>query len=89
MEKKVKALVGWTVMGEKAAKLVGEKYKTAGVEISFCGKKTKDELILFGEQGNMTHVLYFLDHEKLLLVSLADEMGGFTVEVNVNDLIMP
>lgn len=34
----------------------------------------------------MTHVLYFLDHEKVILVSLTDEMGGFTVEVKLEDL---
>lgn len=89
MEGKVKALVGWTAMGEKTAKFIGEKYKTAGAEISFYGQVPKEELISLAEQGHMTHVLYFLDHERLLLVSLADEMGGFTVEVKVNDLIMP
>ena len=34
----------------------------------------------------MTHVLYFLDEERLTLISLADEMGGFTAEVFVSEL---
>lgn len=89
MEKGVKALIGWTETGEGSAKLYGEKYKAAGVEIFLCGQRPKEELILLGEQENMTHVLYFLDHERLLLVSLADEMGGFTVEIKVEDLIKP
>lgn len=88
MEQKVKALFAWTTEGEKTARLFGEKYQSAGLEVTLYGEAAKDELILLGEQKEMTHVLYFLDHEKLLLVSLADEMGGFTIEVLVEDLIL-
>lgn len=88
MEQKVKALFAWTMAGEKTAKHFGEKYKAAGMEVTFHGEAKEDELILLGKNRHMTHVLYFLDHEKLLLVSLVDEMGGFTVEVMVQDLIL-
>ena len=46
-------------------------------------------MISLGETNRMTHVLHFVDGESLKLVSLADEMGGFTVEVGVRDLIVP
>ncbi|WMI80807.1 hypothetical protein [Anaerotignum sp. MB30-C6] len=89
MEQKVKAMFAWALEGEKTARLFGERYKKAGIEVTFHGEAVQDELILLGQKGDMTHVLYFLDHEKLLLVSLADEMGGFTVEVLVEELILP
>ncbi len=37
----------------------------------------------------MTHVLHFVDEESIRLVSIADEMGGFTVDISINDLILP
>jgi len=89
MEEKIKALIAWSPEGENMARLVGEKYAAAGVTIVPHGKAEREELISLGACKNMTHVLYFLDCEKLLLVSLADEMGGFTVEILVEDLILP
>ncbi|KAF5070286.1 hypothetical protein DSECCO2_224230 [anaerobic digester metagenome] len=89
MTQRIKALFAWTAQGEESAKLIGDRYSEAGLAVTFHGEAEKDELICLGEKQNMTHVLYFLDHEKLLLVSLADEMGGFTVEVLVKDLILP
>lgn len=89
MGQKVKALFAWTKNGENTARLFGEKYKTAGVEVALYGEATKEELIFLGETRSATHVLYFLDHERVLLVSLADEMGGFHVEITVGDLVLP
>ncbi len=89
MEQKVKALFAWTAAGEKTARRIGEKYKAAGMEVFFHGEATKEELTFLAEQGNMTHGLLFLDHERVLLVSLGDEMGGFTVEITVEDFILP
>ena len=42
--------------------------------------------IKMAEEKNMTHMLYFLDDTNLLLASLADEMGGYTLEATVDDL---
>lgn len=89
MTQKVKALFAWTAKGEESARLIGRRYLEAGLAVTFYGEAEKDELIFLGEEQEMTHVLYFLDHEKLLLISLADEMGGFTVEILVEDLILP
>ncbi|AMJ39942.1 hypothetical protein [Anaerotignum propionicum] len=89
MTQRIKALFAWTAQGEESAKLIGVRYLEAGLAVTFHGEAQKDELIFLGEKKDMTHVLYFIDHERLLLISLADEMGGFTVEVLVEDLILP
>lgn len=89
MKQKIKALFAWTAQGKETAKTLGEKYKSAGVDVTFHGEAGEDELVSLGKNKDMTHVLYFLDSEKLLFVSLADEMGGFTAEVFVGDLILP
>lgn len=34
----------------------------------------------------MTHMLYFVNDIDLLLVSFADELGGYTLEITVDDL---
>ncbi len=89
MTQRIKALFAWTAKGEESAKRIGARYTQAGLAVTFHGEAERNELIFLGEKKDMTHVLYFLDHEKLLLISLADEMGGFTVEVLVEDLILP
>ena len=40
-------------------------------------------------QKNMTHVLYFINSRDMKVISLADEMGGFTVDIAVEELILP
>ena len=47
------------------------------------------DLVSLGEINKMTHVLHFVDEESIRLVSIADEMGGFTVDISINDLILP
>ncbi|WP_312059114.1 hypothetical protein [Anaerotignum sp.] len=89
MTQRIKALFAWTAQGEASAKIIGGSYLEKGLPITFHGEAERDELIFLGQKKDMTHVLYFLDDERLLLVSLADEMGGFTVEVLVKDLILP
>ena len=51
--------------------------------------KTESDLVSLGEINKMTHVLHFVDEESIRLVSIADEMGGFTVDISINDLILP
>lgn len=34
----------------------------------------------------MTHMLYFTDDVNLILSSLADELGGYSLEITVDDL---
>lgn len=89
MEQEIRAMFAWTLEGEETAKQFGNQYSEAGIEVVFYGEAKEDELISLGKKENMTHVLYFLDPKRLLLVSLADEMGGFTVEVLVEELVIP
>lgn len=89
MEQKVKALFAWTEEGHDTAVHIAGLYRQGGMEVFLHGVAEAEELIAIGEKHGMTHVLYFLDREKLKLVSLADEMGGFTVDVLVEDLILP
>ena len=55
----------------------------------FYGIAEEAELVSLGEINKMTHVLHFVDEESIRLVSIADEMGGFTVDISINDLILP
>ncbi len=38
------------------------------------------------ENEKMTHLLYFVDGINVILSSFADEMGGYTLEITVDDL---
>lgn len=92
MEQKIKALFAWQGQAREAeatANKIAQIYAAAGVETILLGEALEAELISLGQKQEATHVLYFLDEKKLLLVSLVDEMGGFTVEVFVTDLVMP
>ena len=40
----------------------------------------------YAENSGMSHMLYFLDDINLKLVSLLDDMGGYTLDVTVDDL---
>ena len=55
----------------------------------FYGIAEEADLVSLGEINKMTHVLHFVDEESIRLVSIADEMGGFTVDISINDLILP
>lgn len=84
-----KALFTWAAAGAAAAAEVAETYRRAGMAVSLYGEAAEEGLAALGAENGMTHVLHFLDAERLLLVSLADEMGGFTVEVRRSDLLLP
>lgn len=88
MEQKVRAMFAWRKQGEAVARRLAAAYTAANMEILCHGEADEAELPALGRTQQMTHVLFFLDEERLLLMSLADEMGGFTVEVNVSDLIL-
>lgn len=40
----------------------------------------------YAKRKNMTHMLFFVDKVNLTLSSLIDDMGGYTVDVTVDDL---
>lgn len=88
-QKRVKALFAWAEPGHDAAVRIAGLYRGAGMEILLYGMAEPEGLAEMGTAHNMTHVLYFWDEERLTLISLADEMGGFTAEVFVSELILP
>lgn len=40
----------------------------------------------YAKTGKMSHILYFIDEVNLRLSSLLDDMGGYTVDVTIDDL---
>lgn len=40
----------------------------------------------YAKSCNKSHILYFIDDVNLMLSSLLDDMGGYTVEVTIDDL---
>ena len=89
MEQKTKALFAWTEAGYETAMRIADIYRSSGMQVFLYGTAEEKELVELGEMNKMTHVLYFQDAEHLKLVSIADEMGGFTADVLVSDLILP
>ena len=84
-EVQTKALFTCTEAGYDAALSIMELYRRNGMQAFFYGI----DLVSLGEINKMTHVLHFVDEESIRLVSIADEMGGFTVDISINDLILP
>ena len=88
-EQKVKALFTWTAAGAEAAMEIAGVYRQAGMQVFLYGEAAEADLIALGEADGMTHVLHFVDAENIRLVSLTDEMGGFTVDIQKKDLVLP
>lgn len=88
-QKKVKALFTWKAAGGQAAMEIAGAYRQAGMQVFLYGEAEENELVALGEADGMTHVLHFTDAENIRMVSLADEMGGFTVDIKRSDLILP
>ncbi len=86
MKQQVKAVFTWEIAGERTAKSYVTQYEQKGFVVSLNGIAQRDDLIAIGTDENATHVLHFLDGENVILVSLADEFGGFTVEITTKDL---
>ena len=88
-QQKVKALFTWKAAGSETAMEIAAAYRQAGMQVFLYGEAEEADLIALGEADGMTHVLYFMDTENIKMISLADEMGGFTVEIKKSDLILP
>ena len=84
-----KALFTCTEAGYDTALRILEEYRRSGMQVIFCGIAAEEELLSLGEQSGVTHVLHFLDAENIRLISLCDEMGGFTADILLTDLILP
>ncbi len=89
MEQQTKALFTCTQTGYETAVGITDLYRKSGMQAFFYGIAEEGDLVALGEENGMTHVLHFIDAENLKLVSICDEMGGFTADITVEDLILP
>lgn len=85
MEQKVKAVFAAHPDGQETAARIARAYLAAGMEVL---ESLEENQALAVEKG-MSHLLYFHDAEHITMVSLMDEMGGFTVDILVSDLQLP
>ncbi|MBR6543397.1 MAG: hypothetical protein IKT73_09355 [Anaerotignum sp.] len=87
-EQTTKALFTCTEAGYEMATVIMDAYRASGMYAVFFGIADESMLVELGEMNGMTHVLHFVDDENIKLVSLSDEMGGYTVDVKVSDLLL-
>ena len=85
MEQKVKAVFAAHPNGQETA----AAYLAAGMEVLESQLEGLAENQALAEEKGMSHLLYFHDAEHITMVSLMDEMGGFTVDILVSDLQLP
>jgi len=85
-----KTLISYTEKGRMAACHIANEYRRSGMalENSLLGSDFETNFA-YARNKNMTHMLYFLDHENVKVVSLSDELGGFTVDVTIDELVLP
>ena len=89
-QKKAKTLIAFTEKGRQKAIEIALIYRQSGmyIEMSLLGDDISKNMH-YAESKQMSHVLYFIDSENMKVISLADEMGGFTVDIAVSELILP
>ncbi|NDO47617.1 ATP phosphoribosyltransferase regulatory subunit [Clostridium sp. MD294] len=89
-EKKAKTLVAFSEQGRQTAIQIANTYRRSGmyVEMSLLGEDVAKNMA-YAQSKQMSHVLYFVDSDIVKVISLADEIGGFTVEIAVSELILP
>ena len=89
-QKKAKTLVAFTEKGRQKAIEIAGLYRKSGmyIEMSLLGEDIAKNMN-YAESKQMSHILYFIDSENMKVISIADEMGGFTVDIAVSELILP
>ena len=78
-ENEVRVMIAYKKEGKKSADRFAEIYKKL-FKVEF------EEALKEAERSDMTHMLYFTDDVNLILSSLADELGGYSLEITVDDL---
>ena len=68
----------WTIFSEIYNKIFEVEYSDRF--------ESFEKAMEYAENSGMSHMLYFLDDINLKLVSLLDDMGGYTLDVTVDDL---
>ncbi|MBM6828986.1 hypothetical protein H9X85_04125 [Anaerotignum lactatifermentans] len=89
MDQRVKALFASAEAGRAQAERLAAHYCGAGWQVTLYPEALLEESRKRAEEEQMTHLLYFHDEERITLVSFADEMGGYSVDIQVSDLILP
>jgi len=85
-ETKVKVLIAYENEGKKNADIFSEIYNKI-FEVEYSDSfESFEKAMEYAENSGMSHMLYFLDDINLKLVSLLDDMGGYTLDVTVDDL---
>lgn len=87
MDNNEKTIFTWTEDGKATAEEIGQKYEKKGMPITYHGKAVENQLHEIGKSYEASHLLHFLGDEEILLISFKDEMGGYSVYVQVKDLI--
>lgn len=90
MDQQVKALFASSAeAGKIQAARLAEQYCGAGWQVRLSHGMGLEESRKQAMDNDMTHLLYFHDAECITLVSFSDEMGGYSVDIRVSDLILP
>ncbi len=85
-EVKVRVLIACEDRGKNNADMFSEIYNKM-FEVEYNKEISDFETAMeYAKVGNMSHILYFIDEINLRLSSLLDDMGGYTVEVTIDDL---
>ena len=83
-------MIAFADAGRAKAIEIANIYRRSGMymEMSLLGEDIQKNM-QYAHAKNMTHVLYFINSRDMKVISLADEMGGFTVDIAVEELILP
>ncbi len=81
----VKVMITCDKSGKSAADEFTEIYRSV-FEVVRREFSSFEEAMGAASEMKLTHLLYFKDNKNLILVSLADEMGGYSLDITVDDL---
>ena len=85
-ENEVRVMIAYKKEGKKSADRFAEIYKKL-FKVEYADDIMRfEEALKEAERSDMTHMLYFTDDVNLILSSLADELGGYSLEISVDDL---
>ena len=83
----VKVLIGCTKSGEKTARKFEKIYREKFEVIYEDTFAEFDDIFKRAESEGLTHILYFQNDRDALLSIFADDVKGYTLEINTDDLM--
>lgn len=86
MDEEVYALFSWEGNGEAAARKLADEYSKKNWRIVVEAMDGHAHAITQAQQNGMSHVLFFLDEERILFSPLSKEAQGMTLQILVSDL---